>query len=98
MRSPIDCFHTLEVSRSKQVAPDDLPPTILKYAERKPEVEDDGRILPLKVALEKPEREVIERALRANNWNRQLTADVLDINRTTLYKKIKKYDLEFAER
>jgi DNA-binding NtrC family response regulator len=86
------------LTRSKQVAPDDLPPTILKYADRKPETEDDGRILPLKVALERPERDAIERALRANNWNRQLTADVLDINRTTLYKKMKKYDLEFAER
>ncbi|MCH7848920.1 MAG: hypothetical protein IIB53_11210 [Planctomycetes bacterium] len=30
----------------------------------------------------------------ANDWNRQKTADQLEVNRTTLYKKIKQYDLE----
>ena len=48
----------------------------------------------LKKALEGPERAVIEAALRANGWNRQLTADMLEINRTTLYKKMKRYGLE----
>ena len=33
-------------------------------------------------------------ALKANNWNRQLTAEKLDINRTTLYKKMKKFGLQ----
>ncbi len=49
--------------------------------------------LPLAVALEQPERRIIESALRRNRWNRQLTADELDINRTTLYKKMLKYRL-----
>ena len=31
--------------------------------------------------------------MRALNWKRQETARVLDINRTTLYKKMKKYGL-----
>jgi len=44
---------------------------------------------PLEVALEEPERRIISKALRANNWNRQKTADDLKINRTTLYKKMK---------
>ena len=85
------------LSRGKQVEPDDLPPAILKYAERGPQPGDDGRIVPLKQALERPEKEAIERALRAHNWNRQLTADVLQINRTTLSKKMTKYGLDFAE-
>jgi DNA-binding NtrC family response regulator len=50
-------------------------------------------ILPLKEALEAPEKQLILQALEALNWNRQETARVLDINRTTLYKKMKKYDL-----
>jgi len=45
-------------------------------------------------ALEEPERQIILAALEANNWNRQRTADDLQINRTTLYKKIKQYGLE----
>ena len=50
--------------------------------------------LPLRVALEEPERQIILAALEANDWNRQKTSDQLDINRTTLYKKIKQYALE----
>lgn len=47
----------------------------------------------LKNALEQTEREVISAALRANDYNRQATAESLQIERTTLYKKIKKFGL-----
>jgi two-component system response regulator HydG len=50
-------------------------------------------VRPLKEALEEPEKRIIIQALQAFNWNRQETARVLDINRTTLYKKMKKYNL-----
>jgi DNA-binding NtrC family response regulator len=50
-------------------------------------------VRPLKEALEEPEKRIIIEALHAFNWNRQETARVLDINRTTLYKKMKKYNL-----
>ncbi len=48
----------------------------------------------LKAALEEPERQIILQVLRENNWNRNETADQLGINRTTLYKKMKKLGLE----
>jgi len=48
-------------------------------------------------ALEVPERRIIEAALKRNNWNRQSTAAELDINRTTLYKKMRKYALDVGE-
>ena len=50
-------------------------------------------VRPLKEALEEPEKRLIVQALQAFSWNRQETARVLDINRTTLYKKMKKYNL-----
>jgi two-component system response regulator HydG len=50
-------------------------------------------IRPLKEALEEPEKRIIIQALRAFHGNRQETARVLDLNRATLYKKIKKYSL-----
>jgi transcriptional regulator with PAS, ATPase and Fis domain len=50
--------------------------------------------MPLRKALEEPEKQIILAALEANDWNRQKTAEALDINRTTLYKKIKQYGLE----
>ncbi len=51
------------------------------------------RPMPLRDALEEPEKRILEAALQANGWNRQLTAEQLGINRTTLYKKIKRYGL-----
>ncbi len=48
----------------------------------------------LKEALEEPERRIILEVLESNNWNRNATADTLGVNRTTLYKKMKKLGLE----
>jgi DNA-binding NtrC family response regulator len=51
----------------------------------------------LKDALAGPERQIILQVLRANQWNRNATADQLGINRTTLYKKMKRLGLEEAQ-
>ncbi len=48
----------------------------------------------LKNALEGPERQIILEVLESNNWNRHETAESLGINRTTLYKKMKRLGLE----
>ena len=48
----------------------------------------------LKQALSNPERQIILSMLEANHWNRHATAEALGINRTTLYKKMKRLNLE----
>ena len=48
----------------------------------------------LKQALEGPERQIILELLEQHIWNRHATAEALGINRTTLYKKMKKLGLE----
>jgi DNA-binding NtrC family response regulator len=48
----------------------------------------------LKQSLESPERQIIREVLEANHWNRNATAQTLGINRTTLYKKMKRLGLE----
>ena len=48
----------------------------------------------LKEALAGPERQIILEVLESNGWNRNATADALGINRTTLYKKMKRLGLE----
>jgi DNA-binding NtrC family response regulator len=48
----------------------------------------------LREALEGPERQIILEVLRLKNWNRNETAQQLGINRTTLYKKMKRLRLE----
>jgi len=83
--------------RGRHVTPGDLPSYVL---EEQPEQAPSGdavgfKPVSLKEALEEPEKRIIEAALKANDWNRQTTADVLQINRTTLYKKMKRYGLEY---
>jgi DNA-binding NtrC family response regulator len=53
-----------------------------------------ARSLTLDEALEGPERQIILATLKALNWNRNATAATLGINRTTLYKKMKKLGIE----
>ncbi|MEM1186376.1 MAG: sigma-54 dependent transcriptional regulator [Planctomycetota bacterium] len=61
---------------------------------------DDGpwEPMPLVEALKAPERRILIKALEANEWNRQKTAEQLDINRTTLYKKMKTFGIEEPRR
>jgi DNA-binding NtrC family response regulator len=43
---------------------------------------------------EKAERAFIIKQLKANDWNISKTAEVLDIQRSHLYNKMKKYEIE----
>ncbi len=62
------------------------------------EVEDTPwEPIPLDEALKAPERAIILKALRANEWNRQRTAEQLEINRTTLYKKMKALGIDASD-
>jgi len=47
----------------------------------------------LKDCLKDPEKQIIKRALEQAGWNRKKAANLLDINRTTLYNKMKEYQL-----
>jgi len=82
------------LTRNRRIEVDDLPPNVIEFAQSAPVAEGVYRPMSLKEALEEPEKRIIEQALRANNWNRQVTAQVLEINRTTLYKKMKRYGLD----
>jgi DNA-binding NtrC family response regulator len=79
--------------KGRYITAADLPPRVTESADpvEPPMI---WRPMPLRQALEAPEKRIIEAALRANGWNRQLTAQQLGINRTTLYKKMKRYGLE----
>jgi two-component system, NtrC family, response regulator HydG len=51
----------------------------------------------LKEALAESEKRIIADALLAANWNRGRTAKALGLDRTTLYMKMRKYDLLIDE-
>ena len=80
------------LSKASTITLDDLPANIIEQLEN--QKARTTRSMCLREALEEPEKKIIEMALRQHNWNRQLTAETLNINRTTLYKKMKRYSLE----
>ncbi len=81
------------LTKNRHITIHDLPPKLVESAAADP-TPDAYKPASLKAALEEPEKRIIEAALRAHDWNRQATAEALEINRTTLYKKMKRYSLD----
>jgi len=80
--------------RKSTIGPDDLPPAVLKGAGMAAELTVSAdKPMTLENAMAGPEKQIIITALQANNGSRQAAARQLGINRTTLYKKMKKYGL-----
>jgi DNA-binding NtrC family response regulator len=73
---------------------EDLPPEVAGAAGLP--IARSGQMT-LKDALAGPERQIILDSLETHEWNRNATADALGINRTTLYKKMKRLGLEDAQ-
>jgi len=80
------------LSKGKYIEKQDLPPSLIMQSHIPQQSE--YKPVSLKTALAKPEKSIIRTALEANGWSRQKTAQALKINRTTLYKKMKRYGLE----
>ncbi|HIJ57823.1 MAG TPA: hypothetical protein HPQ03_17100 [Deltaproteobacteria bacterium] len=81
--------HALIICQSGTIEPDDLPDYLQNSTARQAvspvEIfgkDDDFR-----------EREKVLQALQINNWHRDNTAHALGIERTTLWRKMKKYGL-----
>ena len=83
------------LGKGARVSVHDLPPTFANQTALTVPTFDGKRTL--KEALAAPERQIILQVLRENDWNRNSTADQLGINRTTLYKKMKRLGLEDAD-
>ena len=47
--------------------------------------------------MHEPERQWIMQALNVSGWNKRHAASELGISRSTLYKKMKKFDLDHLE-
>ena len=78
------------------IAPHDLPESVREESESAGAFTLSNKAS-LKAALVSPEKQIILEALETNGWNRQNTAKMLGINRTTLYKKMKKLGIEFEK-
>ena len=85
------------LSKSEIISAAELPESICREPATRPGLSAQAVGGSLKTALSAPERQIILDALDANAWNRQDTARMLGINRTTLYKKMKKYGIEYEQ-
>ena len=77
-----------------------LPPAILGATATSSSAATNFSIMrgqTLRDALEGPERQIILEVLKLNNFSRNLTAEQLGINRTTLYKKMKRLGLDTVQ-
>ena len=79
------------LGRGGQVESGDLPAAVLGGA-----AADVHPAAPLKRALAEPERQLIVAALERAGWRRDVAARELGINRTTLYKKLKRLGMDVA--
>ena len=78
------------LSKDKYIGQDDLPNPIKQDQNWQQKA---YTLMSLKEAMAEPEKGFIRKALESNHWNRQETAKALQINRTTLFKKMKRYGL-----
>ena len=75
--------------RTNVITPDDLPEYLREKARPRRRLPPDGDM-----TLAAVEREHIKFVLEQNNWNITRSAEILGIDRVTLYNKIKKYGLK----
>lgn len=70
---------------------DDLPPSV-RSGDETPSIH-----IPVGVTMAEAEKQVILQTLSAQNGNKSKTAEVLDIGRKTLHRKLDEYKIETAE-
>lgn len=79
--------HSIVVCKNNEIELEDLPPYLVK-------VKKEPVLTNSTLSLAQIEKEHILNVLNANEWNIKRSAEILKINRLTLYKKIKRYNLK----
>lgn len=95
-----DSYHRFynELNITEETSLHPLHPSMSSSENTSSQQEDGTGKAHLKDSLCMPERQIILDALIAHNWNRIATSAALGINRTTLYKKMKKHQLKEPEK
>ena len=78
--------HVFALSSESIIRPDHLPAEI-NVSDRRSAKQKPG-------SFDEIERQYILEALKRNNWHRNKTAVELGINKSTLYRKMQKYEIE----
>ena len=81
------------VCKNYQIEPRHFPPYLLRAKDKAPPVDTEEAPGPAGSNMEEMEKEELLEALRAHRWNRQAAADALGISRTTLWRKIRRFQI-----
>ena len=81
------------VCKNYQIEPRHFPPYLLRAKDKAPPVDTEEAPAPAGSNMEEMEKEELLEALRAHRWNRQAAADALGISRTTLWRKIRRFQI-----
>jgi len=81
------------LAQTEIITLNDIPENITNFDRKEDLINNGNGFNALKDALKEPEKRIIYETLEHTNWNRKRTAELLDINRTTLYNKMKEYEL-----
>lgn len=85
------------LTKSPRIGVEMLPPSLLGNTRQNHSLALITGDQTLREALEGPERHIILEVLKANSFSRNLTAEKLGINRTTLYKKMKRLGIDTVQ-
>jgi DNA-binding NtrC family response regulator len=78
------------LSQGDFIIPEGLPEEVRRFAAKDQEL--DG--LTLSAAMADAEKRILFNSLKQHNWNRQITAQILGISRTTLFNKMRQYQID----
>jgi PAS domain S-box len=86
-------YYAVNMAEDGTILPHDLPEDITDGAKGKPGEKNDIRFKRSKLSLKESEKKLICEALVQTNKNVGFAADLLGLSKSTLYRKIKEYEL-----
>ncbi len=78
------------LSQGDFIIPESLPEELNRIASK----DQDLEVLTLSAAMAEAEKRILFSCLKQHNWNRQITAQILGISRTTLFNKMRQYQID----
>ena len=84
--------HAFVLCRGREIRPEHLPHELMEGFSKS----DSGNIKSIEIMREQTEATAILNTLRKHKGNRSKSASELGINKTTLWRKMKKYDISYS--